>query len=205
LRKGFTLIEVLVVIMIIGILAAMLIMALAPARERARRVSCLANLHQWGLIMRIYADEHDGRLPWSGGLNNADCLLDLRGDYVNETSMFICPSDEDSEWFEGKPADLGSEVNGLFSVRSSYDYFGAYTETPVTLPPVDYPVPRVPVMWDFCTLEVMNHLVGGNVLLLDGSVEFRIRQEWVSPNLPFRPNRVAYQEPPAPIPNVVDE
>lgn len=199
------LIELFVVITVVGILAAILIVSLAPARERARRASCLANLHQWGLIMRIYADEHDGRLPWSGGRNNADCLLGLRDDYVNHIRMFLCPSDEDYDSFEEEPTELGSELNGLFSVRSSYDYFGAYTEAPLALPPVDYPVPRVPVMWDHCAAEVSNHKVGGNVLLLDGSVEFRIRQEWVSKNVPFRPNNLSYQEPPAPVPNLVDE
>ncbi|HUW62707.1 MAG TPA: prepilin-type N-terminal cleavage/methylation domain-containing protein [Candidatus Bathyarchaeia archaeon] len=201
MKKGFMLIELLVVIGIIGILASILLVGLAPARERARRASCLATLHQWGMTMRIYADEHDGRLPWSGGGNNAECLLALRGNYITEARVFLCPSDEDYRQFEENLATLTSDLNGLSSVRSSYDYFGAYTELPLSLPPVDYPVPRVPVMWDFCAPRVSHHVVGGQVLLLDGSVEFRRKGEWAFENLPFRPGHIAFQEPPVPLPN----
>jgi prepilin-type N-terminal cleavage/methylation domain-containing protein/prepilin-type processing-associated H-X9-DG protein len=56
---GFTLLELLVVIAILGVLAAMLLPALWRARDKARNATCLSNLRQWGLTLRIYADSHN--------------------------------------------------------------------------------------------------------------------------------------------------
>ena len=60
---AFTLIELLVVIAIIGILAAMLLPALASAKESARRISCVNDLHEIGYASKIYAGDNDGQLP----------------------------------------------------------------------------------------------------------------------------------------------
>ncbi len=98
-RRAFTLIEILVVVAIIGILAAILFPVFSRAREMSRRASCASNLKQIGLAIAAYSADFDEKMPYgylyyAPGASPSDLRMwdDLIQPYLKSYQVLVCPS-----------------------------------------------------------------------------------------------------------------
>ena len=105
-RAGFTLVEILVVIAIIGVLAALLFAVFSRVREKGRSASCQNNLHQIALAMQQYVGDNDGAFPPIFSVENEGAANEKTTEwdgmlqpYIKSRAIFYCPTNKaESSW-----------------------------------------------------------------------------------------------------------
>src|SRR3989338_3530973 len=93
-NQGFTLIEVLIVLAIIGVISAMLFPAIAGTRERAHMAACMNNMKQVVIAAFMYADDNDDVIPDVTNLSA----------YIDDEDVYICPRDMRPDLGASKPS-----------------------------------------------------------------------------------------------------
>jgi prepilin-type N-terminal cleavage/methylation domain-containing protein len=174
---GFTLIELLVVIAIIAILAAMILPALAKAKEKAHRIACLNNLKQIALYVQLYTDENRDIFPAHrnqnlGTDNPIPSLTNWWGTTVinyarNQSNLFHCPAIKGRRLDNGVAWDwvfdchkVGYGINSWFLSMAPYG--------PMSLLVGECARQRSLVRAEFCALAMENLLIGDSMPKVDG-------------------------------------
>jgi prepilin-type N-terminal cleavage/methylation domain-containing protein/prepilin-type processing-associated H-X9-DG protein len=191
---GFTLVELLVVVAIIGILVGLLLTALAGGKAKAHNSVCINNLRQLGLATRLYAEDNRGRMPSAEVLPTDPItpatplprICDVLASYIGKTTsaatnrvtVFKCPSDQTTLFTtEGSSYEWNAALNGqrIDDTRTKNDFMFLLdrntgklawsTNFAMTLPPQ-----TTPLLLDYEDFHPRLPHSGKNVVYMDNHV-----------------------------------
>lgn len=122
-RGGFTLVELLVTVAIIGLLVALLLPAVQAARAAARRTQCANHLKQLGLAVQLFAEANDGAFPRTH-VSDDESWIVTTSPYIEDLeSVRICPNDaKGDDW---RRLDSTSYLINEYVARPMHPSFGA--------------------------------------------------------------------------------
>jgi prepilin-type processing-associated H-X9-DG protein/prepilin-type N-terminal cleavage/methylation domain-containing protein len=190
--RGITLTEILVVIVIIAVLAAVLVPMFSRMRDKAHTAQCSGNLRSLGASIQLYAAENGGSLPFIGSddfgrgvywFNLIEPAYDTDAKKPSP-SCFHCPADKRPQWKAKPGGGLNYGMNELLN-RSRQS-----PATGVRLASVDKPsstvlltdaaywvyVPSSDGYWGGQDMSVRRHSGGANFLMVDGSVAWSAKR-----------------------------
>ena len=162
-RAGFTLVELLVVIAIIGVLAGLVLPAVASIQRAARSSQCKNNLHQIHIALELYRNSNDGLYPYAAilpslKLNNMPRISDVLKTQIGNPLAFRCPADTKSYFeSEGSSYEYATRVQGKSVLQ------GRFTQILGTT--------RIAVFYDYDDVHGSPGAVGSrNFVYVDGHV-----------------------------------
>lgn len=130
-RRGFTIVELLIVIGIITILIALLMPVLSSARSAAQRIKCCGNLQQMGQAFAMYENNNRNYLPMLvDAVNGQNSWEDYIFPYLQTTAVFLCPGQDLSSYTQGSYINYNGQknygplsymANGLYPARAASD------------------------------------------------------------------------------------
>ena len=199
--RGFALIEMIVVVTIILILAAILLPVLEAALGSGERTSCLSNLHHLGMAVALYADDHDDQIvpamlpcPPTGGI----CWDVTLQPYLRNRLILLCPTDESPRQAPGTICEPHS-----YGINLALAQVGGYMSSSLCLCQIERPAQTVlwcelngaryathGVDYDADGLEKVatsRHGTGANYGFVDGHTKWLQPERTVDPDNLWRP------------------